>query len=126
MIVLGVDAGITTGLAICSGDDHRVLFTAAVAPEVLSRHLDQVVPAVDEVVVEMALIHKRSVLGKDLERVHQIIREHTPEDTTWCDASQWKNTIWGRYKCPRGLTPHERDAIRIACWHSSLPSVVAG
>ena len=121
MIVLGVDAGITTGLAIISGDDRRVLFTVATGPEDLPRHLRTVVPTVDKVVIEKALIHKRSVLGKNLEAVHRIITLETPQESTWVDASLWKNTWVKKVKCPVGLTPHERDAIRLACWFSALP-----
>lgn len=117
MIVLGVDAGVTTGLAIVSGDDQRVLYHSASTIEDLPSTLEMVVPTVDEVVVERALAYKTSRLGKQLDLVHKIIDRHcVGTDTHWVDASSWKNTDARKYPVPKGVTAHERDAIRVARW----------
>ena len=84
--------------------------------EDLRSNLQQISPVVDEVVVERALPYKRSRLGRQLEEVHEIIVFVCPE-AIWIDASAWKNTEFKYCPVPRGTTPHEKDAIRIAKWY---------
>jgi hypothetical protein len=116
MIVLGVDAGITTGLAIVSGDDQRVLHLETAQPDALQDKLVLMERTVDKVVVEKALPYKRSKLGQQLQAVHLLIHDVCP-NAVWIDASQWKNTEVKYSPVPRGVTAHERDAIRIARWY---------
>lgn len=116
MIVLGVDAGLTTGLAIVSGDDQRVLHYSTAPPEALGETLRLLERIVDEVVVERALPYKRSRLGKKLEEVHALVDRACPE-AHWIDASEWKNTEVRMSPVPRGASQHEKDAIRIARWY---------
>jgi hypothetical protein len=116
MIVLGVDAGLTTGLAIVSGDDQRVLHFSCAKVDTLEVTLELLVRTVDEAVVERALPYKRSRLGRDLQLVHTLIERALPE-ATWIDASQWKNTEAKHSPVPRGISEHEKDAIRIARWY---------
>jgi hypothetical protein len=116
MIVLGVDAGITTGLAIVSGDDQRVLHHSSSQPEALEMTLILLERTVDEVVVERSLPYKRSRLGRDLTLVHHLIERSCPE-AHWIDASEWKNTEVRLSPVPRGVSTHEKDAIRIARWY---------
>jgi hypothetical protein len=116
LIVLGVDAGVTTGLAIVSGDDQRVLHHSTCQVDSLDFQLTLLERTVDEVVVERALPYKRSRLGKELVLVHTVIDRACP-DAYWIDASQWKNTEAKMSPVPRGVSPHEKDAIRMARWY---------
>jgi hypothetical protein len=127
MIVLGVDVGLTTGLAIVSEDDQRILLTSVADEDSLAGILDTLIKVVDEVVVERALIHKRSTLGSKLEAVHRTIAARCP-DAYWIDASLWKNTAVSRTPVPRGLSTHERDAVRIARYYCTVhaTSVLSG
>jgi hypothetical protein len=116
VIVLGVDAGVTTGLAIVSGDDQRVLFTGTAQPEDVEQQLLLIQGSVDKIVVERALPYKRSRLGQELQTVHVLIERSCP-NAIWIDASQWKNTEAKHTPVPRGMSSHEKDAIRIARWY---------
>lgn len=116
MIVLGVDAGLTTGLAIVSGDDQRVLHHSSCDVETLQFHLTLLERTVDEIVVERALPYKRSRLGRELHLVHTLVERACPE-AHWIDASQWKNTEVLLSPVPRGVSQHEKDAIRMARWY---------
>jgi hypothetical protein len=116
MIVLGVDAGVMTGLAIVSGDDQRVLHHSTCDVETLQFQLTLLERTVDEVVVERSLPYKRSKLGRELHLVHTLVERACPE-AFWIDASQWKNTEAKYAPVPRGISAHEKDAIRIARWY---------
>lgn len=116
MIVLGVDAGLTTGLAIVSGDDQRVLYSGSAQPNEVEDAVRRCAATVDEVVVERSLPYKRSKLGQQLHSVHRLIERAAPE-ATWIDASDWKNTEVRMSPVPRGVTQHEKDAIRICRWY---------
>jgi len=116
LIVLGVDAGVTTGLAIVSGDDQRVLHHSTCDIESLQFQLELLERTVDEVVVERALPYKRSRLGRELMLVHTLVERACP-DAYWIDASQWKNTEAKMSPVPRGVSQHEKDAIRMARWY---------
>lgn len=117
---LTLDVGITTGYAVASYD--AVLEHGTIDALVLRESLLQLVrdyqPITD--VVAEGTIPGRSRLQKRLAQCESTIKKLFPE-AAWITAGNWKITPAARIKVPRGITQHERDAIRIWHWYRYGP-----
>lgn len=115
MIVLALDAGVTTGFAILKSDDLRILSHGVISETDLALTCERLAGVADEVVIELALI-KRGSLGARLEVVHETLLDVFP-DAMKIDASKWKGSRAARSMVPKGIPTHVKDAIRIARWY---------
>jgi hypothetical protein len=114
--VLTLDLGVTTGWAFFAGrleygtitDHYKFL------PE-LVRDLDPT-----EIIVEKPLIVGNGSLATKLQKIIALT-DYAIQGRTWqvveVRPGQWKPTPEGKAPVPKGITQHERDAIRIGLWY---------
>lgn len=125
---LGIDPGITTGWALVSDGGQR-LASGNFAAEDVGRELDRLVRhlhreglALTAVIENMPRAGGMSRLSQQLEDVRRIVTEvieETYEIPTFRVApGEWKPSRVARAESfPRGtMTPHERDAVRMALY----------
>lgn len=129
---LGVDPGITTGVAFVREDDGEVIGTANLKPEELEAKLDDTIRRFHRagytircVVENMPRVGRMSPMSGRLERVRSAILD-TLQSTYSLDVfrvapGEWKTSRVARTtKLKRGqYTPHVRDAIRMALYAMS-------
>jgi len=124
--LVALDIGITTGVAVYwyGGKDLRgelrytLEETEVLSPDFLRDGIKRIIRQymISYSVAELPLI-VRGPLGNDLQECVNIVRAELPHQCEWVAPSQWKGTPSSKIKCPRGLTAHERDAIRIGHWY---------
>jgi len=69
----------------------------------------------------------RGQLGDHLERIVQSTRVILDHQVVEITAPEWKNSPYRTYPCPRGISAHERDAIRFGAWYcNQLENIVEG
>lgn len=122
MRVLALDLGVTTGWAslyrFADGGASVVatgVFTYANYTSALPAILESW--DFDHIAIEMPLLVTRGQLRNQLDNVVAWTMS-TIEDLPRTEfyASDWKPTAYAKKKVQRGLTPHERDAIRMGLW----------
>jgi hypothetical protein len=131
-MVAAFDLGVTTGIALMT-QDYGLRSTMACSVEELPEQLH----AAREyrMVFEAPLLVGRGELQRQLEDITLAVRKFTEEeavfDPVWISPSQWKPSPAGIILVPKGLTQHERDAIRIAAWYvkyilksGNIPSMI--
>jgi len=73
---------------------------------------------VEEAVVELPLIEGHGELARALQTVSSIVTSNALPGVAFIRPADWKQTSFAGVKVPRGLSVHERDAIRIAVWYN--------
>jgi hypothetical protein len=136
-VVLALDPGLTTGIALVRVSDRKVVGTTTADAEDLGEKLDQTVRSIHRdgyrvlAVVEQEP-HGRTYQGDDLDVVRRTIA-HWLQGVfglvpTFIEPGQWKpsrvaraakfpalrSTSTGR---PYRMSTHERDAVRMALYH---------
>lgn len=115
--ILSLDLGITTGYAVYQRPGTHLIAYGDIEEERFDLDLRELVrqftPA--EVVVEAPVI-VRGELGNRLQTLvtyaHVILHPHV----LFVDAARWKPTPYAKAECPKGLSQHARDAIRLGLW----------
>lgn len=124
MRILALDLGVTTGWASLYRYKDRTASTVAEGtipyPE-FTFQLPELLRSWEfsHIVLELPLLISRGQLRDQLDNV--VAWTFTAIGTTprtEVYASEWKGTKYAKMKMPRGLTPHERDAIRMGHWFS--------
>lgn len=117
MIVLSIDPGITTGIAVIE-TGGKVLFSSwiqGVEPGKDDFHLHLAKIDTDfrctDVVIERGPDLERNA-SDFLNRQDAVLRQLFPS-ATWWTPNEWKPTPRGKAMLPHGITIHERDAIRM-------------
>lgn len=124
MRVLALDLGVTTGWACLnttSPSASRMGASGILTYEQFPSQLKSILGAwsFDHIVVENPLLIARGQLRSQLENVIAWTMSAIGEvPRTEILASDWKSTKYAKMKLPRGLTTHERDAIRLGTWFS--------
>lgn len=119
--ILSLDLGITTGYAVYHRPGPTLLACGDISEESFSTDLRELVrehtPA--EVVAEAPVI-VRGELGNRLQEIvtyaHVILHPHV----LFVDAARWKPTPFAKAECPKGLSQHARDAIRLGLWFDNF------
>jgi hypothetical protein len=114
-LILSLDVGMTTGACLLT-EDYKVDWNAPLNLDELSNVLSVLEPT--HMVVELPLLISTSKLAFNLQEATSIVKAHCLPDTAFVRPSDWKQTPQAKVKVPRGLTHHERDAIRIAAWYN--------
>lgn len=116
--LLSLDLGVTTGWAVMDTKErllaHGVILPDSNYAQSLKDILLQYMPT--HSVAERPVIF-RGPLGAQLEIiVHdtQIVLDH---QVKFISPSDWKDSRFKKHPVPRGITQHERDAIRIGVWY---------
>lgn len=115
--ILSLDLGITTGYAVYQKPGPHLIACGDIGEDKFDLDLKALVrkftPA--EVVVEAPVI-VRGELGNRLQALvthaHVILHPHV----LFVDAARWKPTPFAKAECPKGLSQHARDAIRLGLW----------
>lgn len=122
MRLLSLDLGITTGFAVLSPSGgifaYGDLLNEDIEPLQFKLAAIKDVWKPTHVCVEKPLIVGRNQLARDLERVVRnclFVWPHPVEIT----PAQWKQTPFRAEPCPRGASPHARDAIRLGLYYLS-------
>lgn len=122
MRVLALDLGVTTGWACLSEpapEVARVGNSGILTYEQYTAQLPMLLETWDlsHIVIENPLLIARGQLRSQLENVVAWTMSAIGEiPRTVILASDWKGTKYAKMKLPRGLTSHERDAIRLGTW----------
>lgn len=124
MRILALDLGVTTGWASLYRYKDRTASTVAEGTIPYSEFTFQLPELLrswefSHIVLELPLLISRGQLRDQLDNV--VAWTFTAIGTTprtEVYASEWKGTKYAKMKMPRGLTPHERDAIRMGHWFS--------
>ncbi len=124
MRILALDLGVTTGWAslyrfkdggvspVAEGVFTYEMYTAQL-PLILNTWI------FDHIVIENPLLIARGQLRSQLENVMAWTMSAIGDiPRTEILASDWKGTKYAKMKLPRGMTTHERDAIRLGTWFS--------
>ena len=114
--VLTLDLGVTTGWAFFAGGlEHGTITDHYSALPELVREKDPTV-----IVVERPLIVGNGALATKLQKVIALT-DYTIQgrkaEIVEVSPGQWKPTPEGKAPVPKGITQHERDAIRIGLWY---------
>jgi hypothetical protein len=113
--LLSLDLGITTGYAFVDGkgsilEHGTIKFVEGEQFAALYRKLEP-----RHVVAEPPVIVRGS-LGDELTWVITSVRSLIPS-VVEVPPGAWKDSWWAQAKTPRGISQHERDAIRMAWWY---------
>jgi hypothetical protein len=114
------DLGVTTGWASFADDDWEPAAHGNFPVENFELAWEQVILlwGLPQIVVVEKPIIVRGNLGTVLEGLlytaNKFLSEHNVVEV---EPSEWKPHPIGSSPCPRGLTPHERDAIRMGRWY---------
>lgn len=121
-MILAIDLGISTGYAVLyeGGDgmeaveEYGTILTDDYPLDAALRGiLRDNVP--NDIVIEDPVLTYRGPLADSLRAVDMVARSVCPH-AVHVGPAQWKPTPWGKLPLPGGLTPHERDAIRLGFW----------
>jgi hypothetical protein len=124
MRILALDLGVSTGWASLYRYKDKTASTVASGTIPYSEFTFQL-PALlrswefSHIVMELPLLISRGQLRDQLDNV--VAWTFTAIGTTprtEVYASEWKGTKYAKMKMSRGLTSHERDAIRMGHWFS--------
>jgi hypothetical protein len=125
MRILALDLGVTTGWASLyrwkSDGMATVVSSGILTYEQYTAQLPLLLSTwdFDHIVMENPLLIARGQLRSQLENVIAWTMSAIGETPrTEILASDWKGTKYAKMKLPRGLTTHERDAIRLGTWFS--------
>lgn len=122
MRLLSLDLGITTGYAILSGGGavlaYGELYNQRADPLQVKLMRLQDRSAITHVVAEKPLLVGQGQLSKDLEAVILNYKLVFP-DAAEITPAQWKQTPFRAEPCPRGTSPHVKDAIRLGLYYLS-------
>ena len=119
--ILSLDLGLTTGYAVYQRPGPHLLECGDIAEEEFERNLKVLLRKYtpSEVVAEAPVI-VRGELGNRLQGVmthaHSILHPHV----LFVDAARWKPTPFAKAECPKGLSQHARDAIRLGLWFDNF------
>ena len=115
-MILSLDVGVTTGACVLHYD-----YTLKWVEDLDEQELNNVFREhlVPEIVVELPLIQGLGELAHALQTVRNTVLGNAPPTTYYVQPSQWKQTPLAGVKVPRGLSQHQRDAIRIAVWYNN-------
>ena len=128
MRVLALDLGVTTGWAyVYRWKDGEVTMVSSgtIAYSQFQAQLAVVLDLFSEdewghVVIEKPLLISRGQLRDQLENIIAWTMSSLGElPRTEILASDWKPTKYAKKKVARGLTAHERDALRMGMWFAS-------
>jgi hypothetical protein len=127
LYVLGIDPGITTGLALVTTGGHLTWATESRAPfDELRGAFSQYQARLQLIVAEGMPVgsgHHRSVFDE----VVSVIDECTPRDVEWIMPSAWKPHPASRLTeldLQRCNSPHEKDAVGIARYALALTTYI--
>ena len=119
--ILSLDLGITTGYAVYHRPGPVLLACGDIPEESFDLDLKALVRehTPSEVVAESPVI-VRGELGNRLQTIvthaHVILHPHV----LFVDAARWKPTPFAKAECPKGLSQHARDAIRLGLWFDNF------
>ena len=116
MLVIGVDPGVSCGVAILEDGDVLRTFTDEYPFPELRLALEEV-PAGSTVVVEQG--PSWGGHNTNLTQEAELVVRESELPTSWVTPSQWKGTPASKTSVPRGISQHERDAVRLARWFMS-------
>jgi len=116
--LLSLDLGVTTGFAVLDvnppEDEYGVIEHGVITLSALEHELHRIMlnhmPRLS--VAEKPLI-VRGKLGDQLQSTISITERVLYHQVQMWTPSQWKSHPLAKNPLPRGLTPHERDAIRL-------------
>jgi hypothetical protein len=114
-----LDLGVTTGWALFRLPDTDPIahgtFHADDAHEELRKLLVEQMPSYS--VAEKPVLGQGGPIGEALENVVALTRLVFTRQVDFVQPADWKSTPAAKTPCPRGLTTHERDAIRLGRWY---------
>jgi hypothetical protein len=116
--LLALDLGVTTGYAVFT-KDAALIDHGTISDDFIVRELNRLLTTflISRTVAEMPLLIGRGQLQKRLEKVIAAPRSIFRAALTEVDPASWKQTPYYKATVPRGLTQHERDAIRLGMWY---------
>lgn len=119
--LLSLDLGVTTGWAVFESDIWYPSIHGTCSVEDFASQMDEIEliwGRAEKIVLEKPII-VRGNLGNILEGLlwiaHQVLREH--ENVVEVQPSEWKPHPIASSPVKKGITVHERDAIRIGRWY---------
>jgi hypothetical protein len=114
-VVVTIDPGTTTGVARVKSSGHVVeTFVDRYPFDTLRNYLRRDLCGAKVVCESGPGFGRHNTFH--LESVEQIVRDEVDE-VTWVSPGQWKGTPAASSPVSRGLTQHERDAVRLARWY---------
>lgn len=115
--ILALDLGITTGYAVYETPGSHLLDYGDISEESFIQGIRgltlQYTP--ENVVAESPVVF-RGELGDRLQEIIIQTRNLLHPHVLFVDAARWKPTPFAKAKCPKGLSQHARDAIRLGLW----------
>lgn len=118
--LLSLDLGLTTGYAVIWSDGTIQESGNFTADFILSGDFKEWATMPEAMpsrsVGERPLIF-RGKLGNDLERIVKAVEQVLTRQIDFVTPAEWKQTPWKKHPLPRGLSTHERDAIRLGLWY---------
>lgn len=112
MIILAIDPGITTGVALVSGDN--VLYSGDLEEKDLQSLIGTSLKAT-HIVIERLPASTTGTLGRSLARITGVLATMFP-DAKLVDPGVWK-PVTAQIPLPKQLTSrHQGDAYRISQW----------
>lgn len=115
--LLSLDLGITTGYAViwANGELHESgNLNSGFMVTSLAEWITILQPS--RSVAELPVI-VRGKLGDELQTVVDATKKALTRQVDLVDPAEWKQTPWKKHPLPRGLSTHERDAIRLGLWY---------
>lgn len=111
-MILAIDPGLTTGWALVS-TDWEVKSSGGLAPENLDELNPRNLPPLIGVIIEDTPIPTYSQLDRKLQEIQSTLRSWFPE-AQWIRPGVWKNHPVAHEPLEKSLSPHQKDAIRMA------------
>lgn len=130
-MILALDIGLTTGYAAITNTSHgEFIFDVEVEEhgEMGNTVIEMALPvllrdhAPREIVIEPPLLIFPGALRDSLQIVVDHVKRLCPRAVE-IKPAQWKDSPFGATPLPRGLSAHERDAIRLGLWYRANPDV---
>lgn len=115
--LISLDLGLTTGYAVLDIESN-IVEHGVLLEDTLSEGLQDLIRkhTFSYAVVEKPVIF-RGELGDKLTEVIFTTNHFFPASTArWVGPDAWKPTPYGQAEVPKGITTHERDAIRMGLW----------
>lgn len=117
-MILSVDPGVSTGVALLVDDGSVVSTYVAFSVEELRGFLDgtlETSPDEDLFVVVEEGPKLSGNYRSHIQEIEQVLKRYFPH-ITWVPPSQWKNHPGHFSEGLKGLTQHEKDAVGLGRW----------
>jgi hypothetical protein len=122
MRILSLDLGVTTGWAsvyLFKDGGASIVAKGVLTYEQYEAQIEQVLGfwKFDHAVIESPLLNFRGQLRDQLDNVVAWTMSAIGDlPRTEVTPAEWKGTRYGKQKLQRGLSQHEKDAIRMGLW----------